>query len=512
MDQSANRNFRYSNRQKQNYVVGDKAYARDCTIRIERVNTNAVKERIIIEEVETISGLNTVLAVVQHDASSYDVTMDCKVNALKLLSGISIGSRDYSVSLMYSDITVVSIMKLPSYIPDEDIKIKLAVKGVNVVSPIYRRTVPGTQVADGTRFMRCRFPPNVVALPWTMPFKIGSEIKYFRVVHNNQAKVCSECLSPDHMKKDCPYFECHGCGESGHPMKYCKADKCSSCRNLPLKCVCRRGSSGKKNYSPDTANNCKECGLFFCGCTCRGCGKNECTCECLRCKRLLYICLNSCTGGGNDDDRDSEFVFQNRNDEDESNAAIDVDQTEAKCVDDPDLNEEIVVVEVHATRNGLQEESRKRKLDSNEQFSDDNVVEQVLDTSKQTDNDSEESIKRKRNTECPSDVIEVIEESNVEMTPEEHSIDIDDESSTFNDDDGVNVEGATSNKESFVCSDVEDDKDSKINGNKVDKCISGKMAKKIKKKEKKKERRKKIKVVPNLNSKTVRNMSESIQN
>jgi len=87
------------------------------------------------------------------------------------------------------------------------------------------RAIPGTQVADGTRFMKCKFPPRMVALPWIMPFKIGSEVKYFRVVHNNQTKVCSECLSPEHMRKECPYIDSHGCGNVGHRMTNCQAQK-----------------------------------------------------------------------------------------------------------------------------------------------------------------------------------------------------------------------------------------------------------------------------------------------
>ncbi|CAC5389859.1 unnamed protein product [Mytilus coruscus] len=160
--------------------------------------------------------------------------MDSKHNALKLLGGVSFGSREYSVSLMHSDITVVSVMKLPSYVPDEDIRIKLAIKGVNVVSPIYRRTVPGTQVADGTRFMRCKFPPGLVALPWTIPFKIGSETKYFRLKHNNQTKVCSECSSPDHMKIIVLILNVMAVDCERQPCE-CKCDNCS---NLLKDCTC----------------------------------------------------------------------------------------------------------------------------------------------------------------------------------------------------------------------------------------------------------------------------------
>ncbi|CAC5423421.1 unnamed protein product [Mytilus coruscus] len=71
-----------------------------------------------------------------------------------MLRGVEIANRDFECSMMFSDITVVSVIKLPSYICDDEITSKIESKGVKVVSPVYRRTVPGTQVADGTRFMR----------------------------------------------------------------------------------------------------------------------------------------------------------------------------------------------------------------------------------------------------------------------------------------------------------------------------------------------------------------------
>ncbi|CAC5395161.1 unnamed protein product [Mytilus coruscus] len=503
MDKVTNKRFRSPNRQKQNYVVGDKSYSRDCTVRIERLNTNVIKERLIIEEVETITGLNTVLAVVQHDASSYDVTMDSKHNALKLLGGVSIGSREYSVSLMHSDITVVSVMKLPSYVPDEDIRIKLAIKGVNVVSPIYRRTVPGTQVADGTRFMRCKFPPGLVALPWTIPFKIGSETKYFRLKHNNQTKVCSECSSPDHMKNNCPHFECYGCGEVGHSKRYCKATKCKSCSNLPLLCVCTRVAPGRENRTPDASKNCKECEKFFCNCKCSICGNKVCTCVCLKCELYPCVCscmycheescvcpcqdcerqpceckcdnclnlLKDCTcmdqniDGDKDKNDESEVVKDD--DAESSENTNDDEQTELKKADDSHMNVKTIVAEVHVNSGGIQEDSRKRKLDRDEHIFDDGSRK-----NKRADSDSDEEVKKKKNEECsPVDIV-VTEECNVEMATEEHSIDIDDEYSTLDDDEEVIVEGASSYTESLVCSDVELNTDCKINDSGKEKCIS----------------------------------------
>ncbi|CAC5382026.1 unnamed protein product [Mytilus coruscus] len=192
---------------------------------------------------------------------SYDITLDSKQTAFNLVQeGIDIANNEYQVSMLHSDITVVSIMKLPSFISDEDIRSKLVSKGVKIVSPIYRRAIPGTQVADGTRFMRCKFPQGMFALPWTIPFKIGSDTKYFRLVHNNQMKVCSECLSPEHMRKQCPYFVCHGCGEYGHSKRQCKAIKCEYCHNLPLLCVCGSSSHTKRDQPPaHKKKNCEVC-------------------------------------------------------------------------------------------------------------------------------------------------------------------------------------------------------------------------------------------------------------
>jgi hypothetical protein len=72
-------------------------------------------------------------------------------------------------------------MYIPAFIEDDEIIDKLNEKGIRVVSQVYRRVIPGTQVADGTRFMRCVFPPNVVALPWTIPFKVGKTLSITNV-------------------------------------------------------------------------------------------------------------------------------------------------------------------------------------------------------------------------------------------------------------------------------------------------------------------------------------------
>ncbi|CAC5397691.1 unnamed protein product [Mytilus coruscus] len=265
---------------KQNYVTDNKYYQRECTVRVEKNPTKVIGERVVIEDTETLNGMNTVLAVVRCDLSSYDVTFDCKENAFKMLRGVEIANRDFECSMMFSDITVVSVIKLPSYICDDEITSKIESKGVKVVSPVYRRTVPGTQVADGTRFMRCKFPPGVVSLPWSMPFKFGTDTKYYRVVHNNQTKVCSECSSPEHMRKDCPHFLCYGCGDTGHALKSCRAKNPST-----------RWEHESRNRE-ENKDNCPDCGQYFCMCKCRICGNAnlKCACACYTCDTVPCVC------------------------------------------------------------------------------------------------------------------------------------------------------------------------------------------------------------------------------
>jgi hypothetical protein len=43
-------------------------------------------------------------------------------------------------------------MYIPAFIEDDEIVDKLNEKGIRVVSPVYRRVIPGTQVADGTLY------------------------------------------------------------------------------------------------------------------------------------------------------------------------------------------------------------------------------------------------------------------------------------------------------------------------------------------------------------------------
>ena len=85
------------------------------------------------------------------------------------------------------------------------------------------------------------------------------------------------------MRKECPYIECNGCGNRGHILKDCKADKCDRCKRFPKLCVCVNGFLRRNPYPPTTVG-CNDCGLFFCNCKCSVCGQTTCTCACYVCE------------------------------------------------------------------------------------------------------------------------------------------------------------------------------------------------------------------------------------
>lgn len=329
---------------KENYVMEIKRYSRDCTIRVIGISTENVQAISVIRAIEHVTGLNSVLAVVKDDTSSYDVTLDSKSNATKILSGVEILDKDYECSLMYSDTTVVSFMYIPAFIDDDDIIDMLRDRGIKIVSPVFRRVVPGTQVADGTRFVKCVFPPHIIALPWSMPFKVGKNTKYYKCVHNNQTKVCSECYSPEHVHKNCPYIICGGCGEQGHVARRCRAAKCEHCHELPLKCKCKKGDNLKTRPQPIIAK-CNVCDKIACSCV------NE---------------VNNVEATGVNDMSTSQEETNNEVSEQTEVKSVDVPESEG-LVDDIHNNKNELIVEaaVHM-ENIVQHETRKRKIANSE--------------------------------------------------------------------------------------------------------------------------------------------------
>ena len=123
---------------------------------------------------------------------------------------------------------------------------------IQMLTPIYRRYYKGTKIADGTRYIRVKFPPEIKRLPYSMKFKTVEGVEYFRVLHDNQLEVCYNCMSDSHVIKDCPNIKCHFCKENGHYVKNCsKTFLCDKCGLKEDECECEFNSEDYNDRDTD---------------------------------------------------------------------------------------------------------------------------------------------------------------------------------------------------------------------------------------------------------------------
>ncbi|XP_061621374.1 uncharacterized protein LOC133473967 [Phyllopteryx taeniolatus] len=225
-----------------NKNVLTRRYEKELTLILEIDNGDAITPLILIRGTAEVCGSITACRVIAKD--KYEVTVN-SVNAKeKLLDGFCIGSARIHGREVTSDELVVSFMGLPAYIEDNDILEKLQAWGVSAVSEVRRRMWPGTDIADGTRFVKVKFTTTVQSLPYSARFVTAAGPEYFRVIHDRQVKVCRGCLSPSHVYRDCPEFLCRKCGVQGHYARECQvpnSQRCATCRQYFPLCVCEKG-------------------------------------------------------------------------------------------------------------------------------------------------------------------------------------------------------------------------------------------------------------------------------
>lgn len=225
---------------------------KELTLIVDVADNRSVSAQSIIEEAEGICGDGNILAVVPRSGNLYEITVRYQNNSDDLCnSPFQVSGKRFQCHAVYSKERVVSFLHLPAFIPDSDIFKKLQEFGVEVKSDIKRRFYPGTEVADGTRYVVVKFPPNVSSLPYTVKFDMGNnKFEYIRVKHDNQNKVCSKCLSDEHLYASCPDNKCYRCNSYGHISKFCPTEPCEHCEKYPSKCKCASGDDSEQpNHS-----------------------------------------------------------------------------------------------------------------------------------------------------------------------------------------------------------------------------------------------------------------------
>ncbi|CAG2207261.1 unnamed protein product [Mytilus edulis] len=213
---------------------------KELTLIVDVADNKKVGANSIIEEAEVLCGEGNVLAVVPRSGNLYEITVANSDAADELSNGpFVIGTTRFNCKAIYSKDRVVSFMHLPVFISDDVIRDKLEAYNVELKSPIKQHMYDGTSVTDGTRYVVVKFPPNISSLPYTMKFDLGNnQHEYIRVKHDHQSKVCSNCLSPNHLYLNCPNNKCYQCQSFGHISKYCESSKCIKCGFYPRRCKC----------------------------------------------------------------------------------------------------------------------------------------------------------------------------------------------------------------------------------------------------------------------------------
>lgn len=234
-----------------NIIENQRVYLKEATITIDVAEVqNGGVEDIIKSIVEKV-GEGKILAVRPKQHGLYEVTLEKEELCDELLNGLEIKGIKCETKKLQDREYVVSFMHLPVYLEDTAILDKLEGWRVIPTSQIRRRYYPRTDIEDGTRFVKVKFPREVASLPYSTRFETAEGTQHFRIIHSQQVKTCRLCMSPQHILKDCPEFTCHKCEEQGHYARDCTAVKCPDCFKTMNKCECWMNTGEEEEEEED---------------------------------------------------------------------------------------------------------------------------------------------------------------------------------------------------------------------------------------------------------------------
>ncbi|XP_030230328.1 uncharacterized protein LOC115556985 isoform X1 [Gadus morhua] len=214
----------YGKKDQRGEEAGEKEnkYDKELTVSVELIGEDPITVMEFMRVTKEVCG--ELMACRKTGLKKYELTMGHLSGKMKLMDGFKIRGVSIIAKELTSDETVVSFLELPAYTTDNDVILKLQGWGVSVASPIKRRMWPGTNIADGTRFLKVKFNDLVRSLPYSTKFSTATGPQYFRVIHDRQEKVCRMCIQPGQILRDCPEFRCHRCHGQGQYARECGTD------------------------------------------------------------------------------------------------------------------------------------------------------------------------------------------------------------------------------------------------------------------------------------------------
>lgn len=230
-------------RPREKVYNGDIAFSKEKTILISCAvdGSGKINPDPLLDAIELKCGIGSVLACVPKIGLGYEVVFRERHLMEPIVGELSFENKRLKVSELESTFKYVSIINLSMYVTDSEIIDRFSKMGVEVVSEIKKHKMNSKyKVYDGTRTFKAKLPPNMRSIPYSMKFSVNEkETAYYRVMHNDQVRVCYGCFSSDHIYKDCPEFVCYDCGEQGHMKKKCPKNKCAFCHYKKENCKCK---------------------------------------------------------------------------------------------------------------------------------------------------------------------------------------------------------------------------------------------------------------------------------
>lgn len=219
-------------------------YLKEATVVLDLMGNKDIRVEDIIKATLEKVGFGNLLAVRPKKDMEYELTLRSVDACDGLLNGLEINGQFCEVRSLERSEYIVSFLHLPAYVNDKTIEDKLKSWAVTPMTKVRRRLYPGTNIADGTRYVKVLFPKEIKSLPYSTKFETSDGVQYFRVIHDGQVRLCRMCFQPGHFFKDCPNFTCFECCEQGHFARNCKAEKCPDCKKVFVKCDCATESEG----------------------------------------------------------------------------------------------------------------------------------------------------------------------------------------------------------------------------------------------------------------------------